>query len=85
MLSFEIDGDWAAANRFVSASGNLAFAPTLGDVGTTLSHAASSSHRALTPEARAAIGITDGFFRASVGCEDIDLLKSDFARAAEAI
>ena len=85
MLSFEIDGDWAAANRFVSASGDLAFAPTLGDVGTTLSHAASSSHRALTPEARAAIGITDGFFRVSVGCEDIDLLKSDFARAAVAI
>jgi cystathionine gamma-synthase len=47
-------------------------------VGTTLSHPASSSHRALTPEARAALGISDGFFRVSVGIEEIDLLTSDF-------
>lgn len=85
MLSFEIDGDWDAANRFVAASGGLAFAPTLGDVGTTLSHAASSSHRAMRPEDRQAVGISDGFFRVSVGCEDIDVLVDDFSRAAQAI
>ena len=85
MLSFEIDGDWSAANKFVEASGKLAFAPTLGDIGTTLSHAASSSHRALAPEARSEIGISDGFFRVSVGCEDIELLKDEFARAATAV
>jgi cystathionine gamma-synthase len=78
MVSFEIDGDGAAANRMVEAAPQLPFAPTLGDVGTTLSHPASSSHRALTPEARAALGISDGFFRVSVGIEEIDLLTSDF-------
>jgi hypothetical protein len=62
----------------VKAAPQLPFAPTLGDVGTTLSHPASSSHRALTPEARAALGISDGFFRVSVGIEEIDLLTSDF-------
>jgi cystathionine gamma-synthase len=54
-------------------------------VGTTLSHPASSSHRALTPEARAALGISDGFFRVSVGIEEIDLLKSDFDEGLAAV
>lgn len=85
MLSFVIRGGRAEANRFVQAAPDLAFAPTLGDVATTLSHPASSSHRALSAEARAAIGIGEGFFRVSVGIEEIDLLKADFARAAAAI
>jgi len=63
---------------------DLAFAPTLGDIGTTLSHPASSSHRALTPDARAAIGISEGFFRVSVGVEDIGLLLRDFTAGVAA-
>ena len=78
MLSFEIDGGRAAANALTRAMPDVAFAPTLGDVGTTLSHPATSSHRAMTPEARAALGISEGFFRVSVGVEDIDLLMRDF-------
>ncbi|MEY8843170.1 PLP-dependent transferase, partial [Cribrihabitans sp. XS_ASV171] len=46
MVSFELDGGRAAANAFTRAAEGLSFAPTLGDVGTTLSHPASSSHRA---------------------------------------
>ena len=78
MLSFEIDGGRAAANALTRAMPDVAFAPTLGDVGTTLSHPATSSHRALTPAGRAALGISEGFFRVSVGVEDIDLLMRDF-------
>jgi cystathionine gamma-synthase len=84
MLSFEIAGGRAAANRLVRAVPDLAFAPTLGDIGTTLSHPPTSSHRALTPEARAGLGISEGFFRVSVGCEDPDSLIADFARAVAA-
>ncbi len=84
MVSFEIPGGREAANRLVRAAPHIAFAPTLGDVGTTLSHPASSSHRGLTPEARGAIGITEGFFRVSVGCEDVEMLIAEFARAVEA-
>lgn len=83
MLSIELDGGRAAANAFTRAAPQVAFAPTLGDVGTTLSHPASSSHRALTSEARAALGISEGFFRISVGIEDPDLLEADLMRAAE--
>ncbi len=84
MVSFELEGGRAEANDFVRAATQIPFAPTLGDVATTLSHPASSSHRALTPDARAALGITEGFFRVSVGVEDIELLKSEFAVALRA-
>ena len=80
-----IDGDATAANRMVEAMPEMAFAPTLGDVGTTLSHPPSSSHRGLTAEGRAALGITDGFFRISVGIEDVDLLIADFEAGLAAI
>ncbi len=79
MLSFELaDTTEAAADRLVQGAPDLPFAPTLGDVGTTLSHPASSSHRGLTREGRAALGISDGFFRVSVGIEDPALLIADF-------
>ena len=84
MVSFSVDGGRAAANALVMAVPNMAFAPTLGDVGTTLSHPATSSHRALDPADRAALGIDEGFFRVSVGCEDISLLEYEFATAVAA-
>lgn len=81
MVSFEINGDRAATNRLVQAAPDIAFAPTLGDIGTTLSHPASSSHRALSPQARAALGMSEGFFRLSVGVEDVDMLISELRHA----
>ncbi len=84
MLSFEIEGGRAAANALVRAVPQIAFAPTLGDIGTTLSHPATSSHRALTSDARAALGISEGFFRVSVGVEDASLLIRDFRAALAA-
>ena len=78
MVSFELIGGRAQANAFAEAAKGIAFAPTLGDVGTTLSHPASSSHRALTEAARAAMGISEGFFRVSVGLEDADALIATF-------
>lgn len=84
MVSFEIEGGRKAANRLTQAAPNIAFAPTLGDIGTTLSHPASSSHRALGAEGRAALGITEGFFRVSVGVEEIGMLCSEFETAIRA-
>lgn len=84
MLSFEIEGGRAAADALTRAAPELPFAPTLGDVGTTLSHPASSSHRALTPEGRAALGMSEGFFRVSVGLEDPDMLIAELTQAIHA-
>ncbi|WP_293449893.1 PLP-dependent transferase [Planktotalea sp.] len=84
MVSFEVEGGRAAANALARGAEGIAFAPTLGDVGTTLSHAASSSHRALTPEAREALGMTEGFFRVSVGLEESAALNAVFTQAVQA-
>ena len=84
MVSFCLKGGRMQVNRFLRAAEHIPFAPTLGDIGTTLSHPASSSHRALTPEGRAALGITEGFIRVSVGIEEIGLLKDEFAAAVAA-
>ena len=81
MVSFEIEGGRSETNAFVRAARGLNFAPTLGDIATTISHPPTSSHRALTVEARAAIGISEGFFRISVGCEEIEILINSFEEA----
>lgn len=84
MVSFELDGGREAANALTRAAPGIAFAPTLGDVSTTLSHPASSSHRGLDLHERTALGISEGFFRISVGVEDIDALKTEFTTAVSA-
>ena len=85
MVSFEIEGGRAEVNRFIEAAGQIPFAPTLGDVATTLSHPASSSHRALSADARAALGMSEGFFRLSVGIEPASLLLGELQAALAAI
>ena len=84
MVTFEIAGGRAAANRLVQAAEHIAFAPTLGDIGTTLSHPASSSHRALTADQRAALGLSEGSFRVSVGIEPAQMLCDEFEAAIRA-
>ena len=85
MVSFELNGGREAANAFTKCAAQLAFAPTLGDVSTTLSHPASSSHRALTADERAALGMSEGFFRVSVGLEDADALIAEFGNGLAAV
>ncbi len=86
IVSFELTQQTReAANRFVQNASGIAFAPTLGDVGTTLSHPASSSHRALTPVQRKNLGISEGFFRVSVGVEDIKKLIYTFDNALKTL
>lgn len=84
MVSFELHGGRAAANAFTRAADGLCFAPTLGDVGTTLSHPATSSHRGLSAQERAELGLSEGFFRVSVGLEDPETLMEIFSGAVEA-
>ena len=84
MVSFRLAGGRSAVTRFLHAAEHLPFAPTLGDVATTVSHPPSSSHRGLSAEARAALGITEGFLRVSVGIEDPDLVLGEFRDAVAA-
>jgi len=71
LVAFTLDGGWAGATRFIAAvRERIPFCPSLGELHTTLSHPASTSHRGLSPEERTALGIDDGLIRLSVGVED---------------
>ncbi|MCC6008909.1 MAG: aminotransferase class V-fold PLP-dependent enzyme [Rhodobacteraceae bacterium] len=84
IVTFRLGIGRPRANRFVRGAGGLAFAPTLGDIATTLSHPVSSSHRSMPRTERVEQGITEGTFRLSVGIEDIELLKEELERAIAA-
>lgn len=81
MLSFELTGGRTAAYNFIRALQHIPLVPSLADVATTVSHPASTSHRMLTPEQRAAIGIGDGLVRLSVGIEEVGDIIEDLAQA----
>ena len=81
MLSFELRGGLRAADRFVRACRLVDLVPSLGDVTTTSTHPARSSHSYLSPADRASIGITDGLIRISTGIEDVDDIVEDLSQA----
>jgi cystathionine gamma-synthase/methionine-gamma-lyase len=70
-----------AAFRFMDALQLCVRATSLGDVFTGVLHAATASHRDLTPARRAELGITDGLVRISVGIENIDDIIADIEQA----
>lgn len=80
MLCFELDGGREAVNRFFRKTKAIRFCPSLGDVATTSSYPAGTSHRYLTDDARAAQGITDGLVRLSVGIEPYEQLWGCFVK-----
>jgi cystathionine beta-lyase/cystathionine gamma-synthase len=71
----------AAAGAFISGLDGIRLAPSLGDVATTVSYPTSTSHRSLSPQQRAALGISDGLVRISAGIEQIDDLRAEFDAA----
>jgi len=84
MVSFEIAGaDQAQVFHFMEALKLVLPATTLGDVYSLTLYPAHSSHRALSPEERAAIGIGEGLVRLSVGIEDVEDIVSDLDQALE--
>ncbi len=70
-----------AAWRFMDSLELCVRATTLGDVFTTVSHSASSSHRELSEERRNSLGITEGLVRISVGIENVEDILADIEQA----
>lgn len=84
MLSFDLRGaGQAEVFRFMQALELVLPATTLGDVYSLTLYPAHSSHRLLSPEARAALGIGDGLVRLSVGIEDAQDIIADLKQALE--
>jgi len=84
VLSFEVEGGRAAAWRVIDSTRLVSVTANLGDVKTTIIHPASTTHGRISPEARAAAGITEGLIRVAVGLEALVDLKGDLSRGLEA-
>ena len=84
MLAFDV-GSLEAARRVLNSVRLHALAESLGGVETLISHPATMTHASVPADRRAALGITDGLVRISVGIEDIEDLKEDLAQALERI
>ena len=76
VVTFVIDGGKDEAFRVMNALEVVDISNNLGDAKSLVTHPATTTHRRLTPEARAAVGITDGTIRISVGLEDpLDIVE----------
>jgi cystathionine beta-lyase/cystathionine gamma-synthase len=84
LISFET-GSLENANAMLKRVKICTLGESLGGVETLISHPATMTHAAIGAEARAALGITDGLVRISVGIEDVDDLLRDLDQALSAI
>ena len=80
IVSFEVKGGKDAAWKVIDSTKLISITGNLGDVKTTITHPATTTHGRLTPEARAAAGIGDGLIRLAVGLEGVGDLKTDLSR-----
>jgi len=83
LVGFEVKGGKQAAFRCLNALQIARISNNLGDAKSLVTHPATTTHQRLTPEARAELGISEGFIRFSAGLEHADDLIEDFAAALE--
>ena len=83
MISFELEGGQAAAERLMDRLEIPVVAPSLGGVESLVTRPAATSHAGMEPEERRRLGITDGLVRVSVGVEATEDLVADFEAALE--
>ncbi|MGF1551914.1 MAG: O-succinylhomoserine sulfhydrylase [Paracoccaceae bacterium] len=85
VMALEIAGGQAGAFRFLDALGIVSISNNLGDAKSLVTHPTTTTHQRLSEEARAALGITPGLVRLSVGLEDEADLAADLDRALAAV
>jgi cystathionine gamma-lyase len=81
IVSLTLKRDLEGARRMLERTQLFTLAESLGGVESLIEHPAIMTHATIPPEQRAALGITDGFVRLSVGVEDADDLIADLAQA----
>jgi O-succinylhomoserine sulfhydrylase len=79
VLSFEVKGGREAAWKLIDATRLISITGNLGDVKSTITHPATTTHGRISAEARAAAGITEGLVRLAVGLESPADVKADLA------
>jgi O-succinylhomoserine sulfhydrylase len=83
LVGFEVKGGKAAAFRALNGLKIARISNNLGDAKSLVTHPATTTHQRLAPEARAELGISEGFIRLSVGLEHRDDLIEDLQAALE--
>ncbi|MCD9027533.1 O-succinylhomoserine (thiol)-lyase [Luteimonas sp. BDR2-5] len=88
MLAFELQAAEGVdqvdvVRAFVDGLEQFTLAESLGGVESLVAHPATMTHAAMTPEARAAAGISDGLLRLSVGIEALEDLQADLIAALD--
>lgn len=84
VVSFELNGGKEHAWHLIDSTKMLSITANLGDVKTTITHPATTTHGRLSPEARAEAGIKDSLVRISVGLENLEDIKADLLRGLSA-
>ena len=85
IVSFVVKGGREQAWTVVDNCQLLSITANLGDVKTTITHPASTTHGRISPEARAAAGINEGLLRIAVGLEAVEDLQADLERGLSLI
>ena len=83
LIAFEVKGSKKAAFAFQDALQLVRISNNLGDAKSLITHPATTTHQRITPQARADLGISDGFLRLSVGLEHQDDILEDVLAALD--
>jgi len=83
LVSFKVKGSKEDAWSVIDNTNMLSITANLGDVKTSITHPATTTHSRVEPEARLQAGITDNLIRVSVGLESIEDIKQDLARGLD--
>ncbi|THF54448.1 O-succinylhomoserine sulfhydrylase [Ollibium composti] len=83
LICLDVKGGKAAAFAFQNALDIILITNNLGDAKSLITHPATTTHKNLTDEARAELGIGPGTLRLSIGLEDADDLIEDIAQALD--
>ena len=81
IFTFAMKGGYEACVKFVNALELFSHVANLGDTRSLVIHSASTTHRQLTPEQRAAAGASDNVVRLSIGIEDVEDIIADLDQA----
>ncbi|HEA52599.1 O-succinylhomoserine sulfhydrylase [Marinobacter antarcticus] len=85
VLTFCLKGGREEAWKFVDATRMISITANLGDVKTTITHPATTTHGRLSPDDKVSAGITENLLRVSVGIEAVEDLKTDLYRGFQAL
>jgi O-succinylhomoserine sulfhydrylase len=83
IVSFDVKGGKDAAWKVIDSTRLISITGNLGDVKTTITHPATTTHGRLTPEARASAGISDGLIRLAVGLDGVEDVIADLRRGLD--